>query len=141
MIRKNLLLSLAVLLVSSVMLLGGEQKADKMGKQADFEGTLVCLGCDLKQAEGAHAACTAYGHRHALKTEDGKYINFLENQYSEDLLKGEKYHNQKMKVSGVYYADANTLDVKSFQVDGKTMSWCDHCKAMDGCGAASGMSK
>ena len=141
MIRKTLLLSVAVLLVTSVMVFGGEHKAARMGKRADFEGTLVCLGCDLKQAEGARAACKVYGHKHALKTEDGKYVNFLENQYSEDLLKGEKYHNQKMKVSGVYYADANTLDVKSFQVDGKTKAWCGHCKAMDGCAAAGGMSK
>jgi hypothetical protein len=141
MIRKTLLLSLAVLMVSSVMVFADGPKAIKTGKQADFEGTLVCLGCDLKQAEGARAACKAYGHKHALKTDDGKYVNFLENRYSEDLLKGEKYHNQKMKVSGVYYAGAKTLDVKSFQVDGKTKAWCGHCKAMDGCAAAGGMSK
>ena len=141
MIRKALLLSVAVLLVTSAMVIGSEQKAVKAGKEAVFEGTLVCLGCDLKKAEGARAACSVYGHEYALKTEDGRYINFLENQYSEDLLKGKKYHNQKMKVSGVYYADANILDVKAFEVDGKTMAWCNHCKAMDGCAAAGGMSK
>lgn len=97
------------------------------------EGTLVCMGCDLKKTEGAEAACKVYGHRHALKTKDGKYINFLENKYSEDLFKGEKYHNKKMTVHGIHYANANLFEVESFKVGDKKMTWCGHCSAMDAC--------
>jgi hypothetical protein len=79
-----------------------------------------------------------HGHTHALKTTDGKYINFLPNEYSADLLKGEKYSKKKLAVHGIYYANANQLDVESFTVDGKKMGWCNHCSAMDGCAAMKG---
>ena len=110
-------------------------KHEKKVDQETFTGTLVCLGCDFKKAEGARAACTAYGHKHALKTKDGQYFSFLENDYSVDLIKGEKYHNKKLTVQGVQFAAANLIDVKSFEVEGKTKSWCNHCNAMDGCGS------
>ena len=91
------------------------------------------MGCDLKKAEGANAACSVYGHEHALKKADGSYISLLENDYSKDLIKGEKYHNMDVTLTGVYHKSANVLDVQTFTVDGKKKSWCDHCKAMDGC--------
>ena len=100
-----------------------------------LSGTLVCMGCDLKKAEGARSACAAYGHKHALKTSDGRYISFLENKYSDALLNGDKYHNQNVKVSGVMFANSNTMDVDGFSVDGKSFGWCGGCKTMDGCGA------
>jgi len=106
---------------------------DGIVRQANFEGKLVCMGCDLKKAGGAGAACSAYGHKHAVKTADGRYINFLENKQSEDLISGEKYHNKHVKVQGVFYANANQLEVKTFEVDGKSINWCDHCKGMDAC--------
>jgi len=102
-------------------------------RQMTFNGTLVCQGCDLKSAEGARAACMTYGHKHALKTDKGVYINFLENEYSADLLKGEKYHNAKVEVRGTYFANANMLDVESFSADGNKKAWCGHCKSMDSC--------
>ena len=107
-----------------------EQKA---APHVTLQGKLVCLGCDLKTAQGARAACSAYGHKHALKTRDGKYINFLANQYSEDLISGEKYHNKDVELHGIMFADANMLDVESFTVDGQKKGWCGHCNAMDGC--------
>ncbi len=125
-----------VLFVMSAPLIAGE-KVEK-SEHATFDGKLVCLGCDLKKAEGARAACSAFGHRHALKTKDGKYVNFLDNQYSADLLKGEKYNNKDITVHGVYYADANLVDVETFTVDGKSMGWCGHCSTMDGCAAKAG---
>jgi len=108
-------------------------KAAEKIENASFKGTLVCLGCDLKMTEGAHAACKTYGHKHALKTEDGRYINFLENQYSEDLLKSEKYQGKKIEAEGTFFANADMLDVHSFTVDGKKMGWCQSCKKMDSC--------
>ena len=137
MFKKTILLfTLAMFLVGG-SLIAGEKTAQKAA-QSDFEGTLVCMGCDLKKSEGARAACTDFGHNHALKTADGKYIGLLENKYSADLIKGEKYHNQKMKLHGVYFANANQLDVESFEVDGKTKSWCGGCKSMDACMAPQG---
>lgn len=100
-----------------------------------LRGKLVCLGCDLKKAEGARASCKTYGHNHVLKTGDGLYINFLENQYADDFVKGEKYQGKNLVVHGRYYPVALLIDVESFEVDGKKKSWCDHCKAMDGCAA------
>jgi hypothetical protein len=142
MIRKVTILLTVVLLMagSAAMACGDKDSEEASGKaeNAAFEGTLVCLGCDLNKADGARAECTTYGHKHALKTPDGKYVNLLENKYSADLLKGEKYSGKTVKVSGMYYADANQLDVESFAVDGKKTSWCDHCKAMDGCMAMKG---
>jgi hypothetical protein len=107
-------------------------KASKI-ENASFEGTLVCVGCDLKKTEGARAACKTTGCTHTIKTADGQYINLLENQYSADLIKGGDYHNKPIKVEGVYFAKANMLDVKSFTIDGQQKSWCGHCGRMDGC--------
>ncbi|KAA3632951.1 MAG: hypothetical protein DWP97_10090 [Calditrichaeota bacterium] len=97
-----------------------------------IEGTLVCLGCSLK-ADGAKSECKVNGCSHAVKTADGKYINLLNNKYSKGLIKGGDMHNKPIKITGTYFANAQTLDVQSFTFDGKTKSWCDHCSAMDGC--------
>jgi hypothetical protein len=100
---------------------------------ASFEGTLVCLGCDLKKTEGANSDCKANGCHHAIKTVDGSYINLLENKNSADLIKGGDFHNKPINIQGVYFAKANMLDVKSFTIDSKENTWCDHCNKMDGC--------
>ena len=120
-----------MLLAAAAMAGEGQNQAKK--DNATFEGTMVCLSCDLKKADGARSNCKAFGHSHALKTKDGKYINLLANQYSADLLNGEKYHNKEVKLSGVYFANGNQLDVESFEIGGKKKSWCGHCSAMDGC--------
>ena len=124
------LLTLA-LVALAVTATAGDKPA--VHKKTTLEGKLVCLGCDLKKSDGAHAACSIYGHKHALKTKDGKHINFLENDYSKDLINGEKYHNKGISVAGVYYDKANMLDVETFTVDDTMRGWCGHCKAMDNC--------
>ena len=132
--KKNLTILSVLLLAAVISVQAGEVTTPKAAHES-FDGTLVCLGCDLKKAEGARAACSAFGHKHALKTADGKYISLLENQYSKDLVAGEKYHNQKVSIHGIYHANANQLDVETFTVEGKTKGWCDGCKSMDGCAA------
>ncbi len=124
---------LLVIAGSSFINAGNVTKTVETGRKATFTGKLVCLGCDLKMTEGAHAECKTYGHRHALKTSDGKYINFLENKYSEVLLNGDEYGNKTVTVEGTYYANADMLDVHSFTVDGKQKGWCGSCKKMDSC--------
>jgi hypothetical protein len=146
MIQKTAILMTVILLMVASLAVAGEKKAEMKAemkgemKAVDgiFEGKLVCLACDLKETEGARAECSVYGHKHALKTSDGRYINLLENKYSADLLNSEKYAGKDIKIQGVYYASANQLDVQSFTVGDKTMSWCDHCKTMDGCMAGKG---
>jgi hypothetical protein len=130
----------AFLAVSSVAFAGpghdhGTKEKVKTASHGEYSGTLVCLGCSLK-GEGANSQCGDFGHTHALKTEDGKYLTFLPNKFSSNLLEGEKFHNKAVAVHGVYYANANQLDVETYSVDGKDYGWCDHCTAMDGCAVA-----
>ncbi len=122
---------LAVALMALGVVAGEAPKVET--KHSTFEGQLVCLGCDLSKSEDARAACKTYGCNHALKTSDGQYINFLQNDFSKDL-SSDKHHNKAVAVSGIYHASANVLDVESFTVDGgQKQGWCDHCKAMDNC--------
>lgn len=131
MLRKVLLVVGLMAMLTTLSLVAGE-KTDH-SSHANFEGKLVCLGCDLKGEADARSACKVFGHDHALKTEEGKYISFLPNQYSKDLINGEKYHNKELKVHGIYFANANQLDIESFEVDGTKKSWCGDCNAMDAC--------
>ena len=138
MMLKTTISTLVVLFCLTLMAAAEETgtAAGPVSSQVVMKGTLVCVGCDLKKAENARSACDAFGHKHALRTEDGKYIGFLENRYSADLIEGKKLHNSKIEVMGVYHTDANLLDVESYRAEGgKTISWCDHCKAMDTCQA------
>lgn len=124
-----------VILAVGLMAMGvvAEEAAKPEAKHATFDGQLVCLGCDLKKAEGARSACKVYGCNHVLKTSDGQYINFLQNDFSKEL-SSDKHHNKAATVSGMFHASANTLDVESFTVEGgKKQGWCDHCKTMDNC--------
>lgn len=131
--KTHMSLFVVLALMLAMPVLAGEDNSQNTIKALDYKGTLVCQGCSLKKADGARAACSEYGHTHALKTEDNKFVSFLANQYSADLLQGEKYHNQKMTVHGRYFAKANVLDVEWFEVEGKKKSWCGQCKGMDGC--------
>lgn len=128
-------LAFAIAFVIVLPLLAGTTETTASTVGTELKGTLVCLGCELNKADGARAACKVYGHKHALKTSDGHYVNFLENQYSDDLINSEKYRDKEITVQGRHFVKANLIDVKSFNVGGKTKSWCGHCGAMDGCGA------
>ena len=132
---------LAIVLIIAVAIFAGNtgDKGQKDAQQQAIKaqhktvtGTMVCMGCELKHGEGARAACADFGHQHAIKTEDGKYISLLENKYSKELM-GEKHHNKAVTVHGVLYPRANILDVESFQVDGHKKSWCEGHKNMDAC--------
>lgn len=110
-------LLLMVVMLAAVTSFAGEEK-ESAPEQMTLEGKLVCLGCDLKSNEGARSSCSEFGHTHAIKSADGKYIGFLPNKFSKDLLKGEKYHNADLSVNGAFHATANLMDVHSFQVGG-----------------------
>jgi len=147
MFKRLTLLTLLLVAAVAVTLTAGEghghkkeaqvQKAsvEMAGAEVTMKGQLVCLGCSLK-TDGAHAACSEFGCSHALKTSEGKYISFLQNKFSKNLMAGHDAHNKDVEVTGVFFANANVLDVTSYKVEeGKTISWCDGCKSMDACAA------
>lgn len=96
--------------------------ANATGSPASFEGEFVCVGCDKKMTVGSDAACGANGHKYAIKTADGKYISLLDNKQSQELVTSGKYRNKNVKVQGVFYANANELEVKSFELDEKLVN-------------------
>ncbi len=120
--RRSLLASLAAL---SVGLLSGataaptwpqqSRAAGAKPKMVTMKGTLACLGCDLKKAHGAGAQCSVYGHKHALKTSNGKYYTFLENAKSEPLIKGEALHGKRVEVRGTLFPGTQVIEVMSYK--------------------------
>jgi hypothetical protein len=133
MITRIIGILILVTVVFGALIIADTHQAKAEGKHASLEGQLVCLACTIKNEEGARAECRNFGHTHALKTEDGKFISFLENKYSEDLFKGEKYSGKNISVHGIYHADANLLDVESYKIDDETFTWCQTHEAMDRC--------
>lgn len=85
-------------------------------KTVTLKGTLACLGCDLKKAHAAGAQCSVYGHKHALKTANGKYYTFLENQKSEPLIKGEQWHGKPIQVTGRVFPGSQVIEVADYKV-------------------------
>jgi len=137
MMKKVMIAAVAVLFMGALTASAGEKtsqaKVKGEGEQVTMSGTLVCLGCSLSKA-GAKSDCKEFGCSHALKTKDGKYLSFLQNKEAESLMSGEDGHNKPVTVTGVYFANANVIDVQSFAIDGgKSMSWCGGCKKMDAC--------
>lgn len=84
-------------------------------KMVTLSGTLSCLGCDLKKAHGAGAQCSIYGHKHSLKTGNGKYYTFLENAKSEPLIKGEEMHGKKVRVHGALFPGTQVIEVMNYR--------------------------
>ena len=151
MFRKILVLAVAVMAISAVTALACGNDASRSTDntstminttaapaQVSLKGVLTCSSCALK-AEGAQSACSEFGCSHALKTSDGRFINLMQNKFSKNLLSDKKNHNRPVEITGTFFANANVLDVKSYTIgDGKTLSWCDHCKGMDACMAGKG---
>jgi hypothetical protein len=113
--------------------LAGFGQAERNSFHATFEGVLVCSASDAGEKGGIDGGCSIYGHRHALRTADGRFINFLENKNSEGLINGGEYHNKAMRIHGLYYSDTNLLDVDGFEVNDRPARWCSNHNVMDGC--------
>ncbi len=128
--RKGLVLNLALLLMIGALAFAGDK-----GEQKTLKGTLSCMGCDLKMESGAHSQCKAYGHKHALKLEDGSYVSFMENDHSEKLINAAdgKWHGQQIEVTGNFFAKGNVIDVTDFKTSDKSFSFCAGHKGMDQC--------
>lgn len=102
-------------------------------KVRTFTGTLTCLACDLKKLEGTNSECDAYGHKHCLRLDNDRYINFLENDHSEVLVKGGGRHDTRITVTGIYDSNSRTIDVQSYVIDGIKTTWCEKHQQMDIC--------
>lgn len=111
----------AALVALSFALLSGAplQAQGTKPKTVTLKGTLACLGCDLKKAHGAGAQCSVYGHKHALKTSNGKYYTFLENTKSEPLIKGEALHGKTVEVRGTVFPGSQVIEVLSYKQTGQ----------------------
>jgi len=79
---------------------------------------LTCLGCSLKDAEGAGAQCSVYGHKNALRTTDGRTWTILENDASKELISSHDYTGKKVSIEGKKYPKAQVVEVESFEVAG-----------------------
>lgn len=142
MFKKSALYTVAFMALAAMAVVAGDnvvpasvKTSEGIGEEVTMTGTLVCLGCSLKSS-GAQSACSIYGCSHALKTADGKYVSFLQNDYSQELIKGGDGHNKKVSISGVFFANANVLDVQSYKIeDGPNTVWCEGHKSMDACAA------
>ena len=141
--RKFIALTALLMLISVATAMACGDEKEKTGtsaminsetpQQVTLKGQLVCSTCSLK-AQGAHSDCKEFGCTQALKTGDGRMVTLMQNQYSKPIMTGKDMNNKQIEITGTYFANANMLDVQSYSVDGgKTMSWCDHCQAMDPC--------
>ncbi len=102
------------------------------GVERTFNGELVCLGCDLKE-NGARSECKIRGHNIRLKTQNGTYLTILPNKYSEKLLSDTSMMHQPITVKGFHFAKANMIDLTSYAIGDKIISWCTVHQTMDTC--------
>jgi hypothetical protein len=99
-----------------------------------FTGTWTCLNCSLAGLVNRPTAeCEDLGHRHCLRLDNGKFLFFLDNDRAKALIQGGGRPEMKMSVTGIYYPNANTIDVHTYVIDGKTTSWCAEHTQMDLC--------
>jgi hypothetical protein len=125
---------ISVFSVLAIAALSGAASANSQKNVKTFTGTHTCLACDLKKLEGTNSECEAYGHKHCLRLDNGKYINFLENDHSEALIKGGGRHNTRITVTGIYDSKSHTMDIHNYVIDGIKTVWCEKHHQMDICG-------
>lgn len=122
---KALAISAALVLPVIACAAGKDEKpAASGGNQVTVVGTNYCLGCALKKEHGAAAQCSKYGHRHSLKVEKavdgggkelaalrGRTLSYLDNEKSEQLVKGEAFHKERVEVKGRLYEAESVIEV------------------------------
>lgn len=101
----GLVFALSVFLIFSSVSIAGEKPSEKI------TGTLICLGCDLKKSHDAEADCMNFGHKHGLKTSDGKVFTFLENRKSNDLISGKMHSGKKVNIHGRILKGTHIIEV------------------------------
>jgi len=107
--------------------------AGRTHKEENFEGTYTCMVCDLLGQEGLKSQCEDLGHQHGLRLDNGKYIHFLKNDHSFDLIAGGGRHDVRLSINGTYYPEARMVNVDHYTIDGITTAWCGNHSRMDKC--------
>lgn len=102
------------------------------GVERTFKSELVCLGCDIKE-NGARSECNIHRHNIRLKTQNGTYLTILPNKYSEKLLSDTSMIHQPITVKGFHFAKTNMIDLTSYAIGDKIISWCTIHQTMDTC--------
>ena len=97
----------------------GEHVEEELSNIKTFQATAICLGCTLKKEQGAKALCSVFGHKNALRTEDGKIWTILENEASAELINLHEYAGEKIQIKGKKFADTQVVEVTSFKVLGE----------------------
>jgi len=123
----SLFIALVALSVSFAAIAGEKTKASTT---QTVSGKLVCIGCSLNHSDGAQAQCNDYGHKGALQTSNGALWSFLENDRSQRLRTDKTLLGKEVKVTSHLIEKAKTIDVDSYEVNGKKMMWCEKCKSM-----------
>lgn len=114
MISKLLIVcSLAV----GLMLLVANPAAGLADEETEvIRGKVVCVGCTLKKTEGANSACSIYGCKHGLLTDDGELYSFLENKKSEEVIHTGKYAKKDVEVTGRVFEKAHIIDLANISI-------------------------
>lgn len=98
-----------------------KQSAEPEVIVATVVGENFCLGCSLKQEQGAASQCSKYGHRHALKVTDataagkelpelnGWVLHYLDTDNAQPVIK--EHHGEILTLTGKVYGEERVLEV------------------------------
>lgn len=93
----------------------GEEKA-VVSQTETFQAKVICLGCTLKKEKAAKAQCSIYGHKNALRTEDGRIWTILENDVSAELINSHDYAGKKVEIKGKKYKGAQVIEIATLKL-------------------------
>jgi hypothetical protein len=114
---------LLAVVAAALMLTTAASAGNTQRHQRTLSGTYVCLTCEMEKIEGARCQCDVYGHHYCLRLDDGRYVSFLPNDHSMDLIKGGGRKDFRMKVTGLYNPQSRSIDVQSYEIDGIKTVW------------------
>ncbi|MFQ5956305.1 MAG: hypothetical protein ACE5KK_00865 [Candidatus Brocadiales bacterium] len=104
-------------LAAGLMLLATTSVVSVADEEATtIKGKVVCVGCTLKKTEGANSACSIYGCKHGLLTEDGELYSFLLNKKSEKVVTTGKYAKKDVEITGRVFENAHVIDLDEISV-------------------------
>ncbi len=126
MTRSQILTSVAL-----VLLVGSTALGQTTNRARTFTGTYTCIACDLHKTAGTRSQCDIYGHDFGIKLTDGRYIHFLPNDHSAELVRGGGRTDFPIKVIGIYDGGARTIDVQKYSIDGIETVWSQEHNKME----------
>lgn len=109
---------LALIIGLGIKSVGVTEDKEKTVETEEIQGALVCVACELKREQGAHAQCEVYGHKYGFKLKDGSLWSFIENDRSKLLVSNKVPGKNVVKVTiyGRKFPKAHYIDVDHFKV-------------------------